>query len=428
MCIRKYSVSHCSGRYGCVSCNCRLDPLISDQSTLVIELRKSIQFNCPVITVIQNNVHEVGIILSKRNCQVLRTQTILVICVVPDLGDLHRGRFTCNVVSIRNGCVRTCCGSGRLISGLRVARRHCFFRPGIVDHSTVCIFRKAGDRCFPVITFIQINRFPVTQRHNDLRRTLACSISKVVPIFLDRCRCGLRCVGVGDRCCSIRHRSRRAVSRRVICYRLFFPSIDVFCRSVVLRKIGYRVCPVIGSIESGSVDLGSILLKNHHNFSRTFPVLIIIVGPVLFDRQREILLVSVSIVYRYQIFRVCCDLLFCVSVYDTVCRQRISGRNIALGDFIFGFCIKTVDLDAFAVLKGEFFYDILFKSNALCRSIRELHIKGSRTVDLNAYGKLGSGRSLIRRIGDFFLHFKGTLVFISILILNNNRSILVRLA
>ena len=423
MCIRKYSVSYRSGRYGSISCNGRLDPLISDQSTLVIELRKSIQFCRPVITVIQNNVQEVDIILSKRNRQVLRAHAILVIIVVPDLGDLHRCFFKRNIICIFD---RRRCSERRVIC-LRVALRHIFLGPGIVDQNAVTILRKTADRCRPVVTGVQFDRIPVSEGHNDLCRALAGGIVKVYPLFRHRGRGGLRCVGVCDRCRSIRYRSCRAVSRRVICYRHFFPCIDVFGSSVILWKICCRVCPVIGIIKSSSIDLVSILFKDHHNFSRTLSILVIGIVPVLFYRQREVFLdIIVFIVYRYQIFRVFGDLLFCVSVNDTVRSQRIVRRNIALGDFIFGSRIKTVDLDAFAGLKREFLYDILFKSNATCCSIREIYIEGSRTVDLNANGKLGAGRRTVRRIRNFLLHFKGTLILISIVVMNNDRIVLVR--
>ena len=129
MCIRKYSVSYRSGRYGSISGYSRLYPFIGDQGTLIVELRESIQCCRPVIALVQSNRHEVSIVLSENDRQILRTQTILVICVIPDLRDLHRGLFNCNIVRIRDRRICTCRRRCLLIVGLRVAGRHGFLGP-----------------------------------------------------------------------------------------------------------------------------------------------------------------------------------------------------------------------------------------------------------------------------------------------------------
>ena len=129
VCICEYSISYCSGRYGSISGYSRLYPFIGDQGTLIVELRESIQCCRPVIALVQSNRHEVSIVLSENDRQILRTQTILVICVIPDLRDLHRGLFNCNIVRIRDRRICTCRRRCLLIVGLRVAGRHGFLGP-----------------------------------------------------------------------------------------------------------------------------------------------------------------------------------------------------------------------------------------------------------------------------------------------------------
>ena len=161
MCIRKYSVCCRSGSFGSISRYRRLYPLIFDQGALIVELRESIQCCRPVIPLVQSNRHEVSIVLSENDSQILRTQAILVICVIPDLCDLHRGLFTCNIVRIRDRRICACRRRGLLISGLRVACRHRALGPRVCDQNTIRVLRKTRDRCFPVVARVQLNRLAV---------------------------------------------------------------------------------------------------------------------------------------------------------------------------------------------------------------------------------------------------------------------------
>ena len=233
-----------------------LCPCIIDQGSVGI-LRQIGNLCFPTVLLIQNHI----LAVAQRNCQARRTDTVLVVRIVPDL--LHGNFGLFQIVFICQRRDRSFCTVIR--NGITC--RHILFCPAVGNQLSVIIFRQMIDRGCPVVRSIQCDSINYCcaslQVNGHAVRTLSVVVIRVVPDLPDRRGCLFFCIG--DRYLP------GAVSAVGICrgagrcsfYYIIGKTIDRTVRRIqMLRQILPLVLPVVGLAQSLCVNNRILLVAD----------------------------------------------------------------------------------------------------------------------------------------------------------------------
>ena len=241
--------------------------------TLIL-LREILPGISPVVLLIQLNGTNLVSVSQQVHGHFVRTITKRVVIVLPFLGDLHFGFFSC--MSIGQGCDRAV----RRIAGQRVACRQIFFSPGIGDQLSVGILRQVFDGSGPVVRRVQCHFRTVAQLNSQALRTDTVLVILIVPDLL-HARFGLR------RSMGVLNRVREG-SFSVSCDRGGITINRVFGNGIfdvvaVGLRIEFRpaVSPAVALVQFNRLFFYTVSHQPHGNAGGTDAILVIRVLPDL---------------------------------------------------------------------------------------------------------------------------------------------------
>ena len=258
----------------------RIDNLIT-----VVKLGQSAPGAGPVIFFIQFSTVNNLAALQQLNCYAVRTETLLIIGIIPDL---LNGYF-CLLSNMSIGQSRE--SSVRTIVGHRITGRH-NFRPGIFDIFSVCLCIQFSNRICPVIAVAECNALAgihavCQQFYGYTARTNTILVVSVVPDLLYAYFGFLRFMRIGQCVAEVaviiffkRHFSLVAFRNS-----FFHLIIDRFS-ILVLIQAAPAVAPAITLVECyGGSDCCSVCCKLYAQIIRPDSVLISLVFPFLLNRN-----------------------------------------------------------------------------------------------------------------------------------------------
>ena len=205
-------------------------------------------------------------VCKKVDRYLLRSLSVLVICIIPCLASF----YLCSL-----GCIAVCyCCSFDLlcVSG------YIFFVYRIYDILSSLLYIKICEGCIPVVFFIKYNclscLFSICKKLNRYTcRTLAILIVGIIPhlcyIYLCLSRCVLICYII------------TLYFRSILCYCIFCDSVYDFFSVLELSKVFKAPLPLIGSCYFLRVYLFSVCKKVDRYAFRSLSVLVICIIPCL---------------------------------------------------------------------------------------------------------------------------------------------------
>ena len=245
---------------------------VSDFLTMIVVLRQVAEGHAPVITF----AHGFGIVQLAIGQQVdghaVRTHTVLIIRVIPDLADGHVNGL--GFVAVGD---RVVFDIGRVIF-------HILFRHGILDLITlIAVLQQPFEFHSPVIAFIGLQRsgFDAVRKQVDGHgiRTFSILVVIIIPHLDSGHFRGFRCMAVGKR-------GQQAVDGHagllITCRQgIFGPAVVDHLTARVDRDLD-RGFPAVSFVQRHLISVG----QEHLQFIRTQPVTVIIIVPDFLHYER----------------------------------------------------------------------------------------------------------------------------------------------